>query len=108
MTANQDRQYNAATFVDKADAQLRLWRKTSTPEVCLRVTDYAAGVSVSFNLNRPNLDRLITSLQRERELLAARRVGERRRAPADHPHRAGCEAIYVEDSPRRVSQSRSW
>lgn len=108
MTANQDRPYNAATFIDDDDVLMRLYRTNSTPEVCLRVTDYAAAVSVRFNLNRPNLDWLIASLQRERELLAVPQVGERRQAPADHPDSAGCAAIRVEDSPIGVSQRRSW
>ena len=108
MTMNQDRPYQGATFTDKDDARLQLYRKTSIPEVGLVVIDGEAARSVSFSLNRLNLDRLIASLQLESELLAAPRIGERRRAPADHPYRVGCEAIYVDDSPVGVSQSRSW
>ena len=107
MTTNQDRPYNAASFVD-GEVWLRLYRTTSTPGVYLTMTDDVSAVSVSFSLNRLSPEWLIAALQRESELLAGPKVGERRRAPADHPHRAGCEAIYVEDSPRRVSQSRSW
>ena len=108
MTMNQESPYNAATFIDKADARLQLWRTTSTPEVCLVVTDDVTAVSVSFSLNRRNLERLITSLQREHELLATPQVGERRQAPADHPSRAGCEVIRVEDVPSGVASLRPW
>ena len=108
MTMNQDRPYNAATFIDKADVQLRLYRTTSPPEVCLRVTDYAAAVSVSFSLNRLDLDRLIAALQQESELLATPTVGERRQAPADHQSSAGCEVIRVEDVPTGISFPRPW
>ena len=96
MTMNQDRSYNAATFFDKDDARLQLWRKTSTPEVGLHVTDYVAELAVRFNLNRPTLDQLIAPLQLESELLAAPAVGERRRAPSDDPELTGCEVIRVD------------
>lgn len=39
MTANQDRPYNAATFIDDDDVLMRLYRTNSTPEVCLRDLD---------------------------------------------------------------------
>ena len=103
-----DGPYHAATFVDDDDVRLRLYRTTSTPEVYLTVTDYEAAVAVRFNLNRRNLERLITSLQRESELLAAPKVGERRCAPADDPERAGHEAIRVDDVPRGRLHSRRW
>ena len=108
MTTTPDRPYHAATFTDKAEARLQLWRKTSTPEVYLTVTDYEAKVSVSFSLNRRDLDRLITSLQLESELLAAPAVGDRRRAPADHPRRAGCEAILIEATPPGIPRVCRW
>ena len=108
MTTNLNSPYNAASFVDSDDVWLRLYRTTSTPGVYLTVTDDVAAVSVSFNLHRRSLDRLIAALQLESKLLGAPGVGERRRAPADHPYRAGCEAIRVEDSPIGVSQRRSW
>ena len=108
MTTNQDRPYHAASFVDGNEVWLRLYRTTSTPGVYLTMTDDVTAVSTSFNLNRRSLDRLIASLQLESGLLAASVIGERRRAPADHPDSAGCEAIRVEDSPIGVSQRRSW
>ena len=114
MTTNQDRPHRAATFVDADSVWLRLYRTTSTPAVCLTVTDYETGtdheepVSVSFSLNRRHLDLLIAALQHESELLAAPAVGERRRAPADHPHLAGCEVIRVEDAARATPSPRRW
>ena len=108
MTTNQDRPYRVATFVDDDEVWLRLYRKTSTPGVYLTVTDDVAAVSVSFSLNRHHLDLLIAALQHERELLAAPAVGERRQAPADHPRRAGWEAIYVEDYPPTLSPPWRW
>ena len=109
MTKNQDHPYRVGrTFVDSDEVQLRLCRKTLTPEVYLTVTDYAAAVGVSFSLNRPTLDQLITSLQHESELLAAPTVGERRQAPASHPYLAGCAAIRVEDVAFDIPQTRRW
>ena len=108
MTMYPEPPYHAASFIDSDEVWLRLYRKTSTPGVYLTVTDEEAAVQTSFNLNRHSLDRLITSLQHESELLAAPMVGERRQAPASHPYLAGCAAIRVEDSPIGVSQRRSW
>ena len=108
MTTNQDRPYNAASFVDGDEVWLRLYRTTSTPGVYLTVTDDVAAVSVSFNLHRRSLDRLIAALQLESKLLGAPGVGERRRAPADHPYRVGCEAIRMEAAPPGLSQAYRW
>ena len=108
MTTNQDRPYHAASFIDGDEVWLRLYRTTSTPGVYLTVTDDVAAVSVSFNLHRRSLDRLIAALQLESKLLGAPGVGERRRAPADHPYRVGCEAIRMEAAPPGLSQAYRW
>lgn len=108
MTPNQDHPYYAASFVDGDEVWLRLYRTTSTPGVYLTMTDDVSAVSVSFRLDRRSLERLIASLQRESELLAAPQVGERRRALANHLHRAGCEVIRVEDFQPGVSSPRRW
>ena len=106
MTTNQDRPYHAGTFVDNDDVWLRLYRKPPTPEVDITMASDTA--VVRFTLSQPNLDLLITALQRESELLKAPKVGERRRAPADDPEHVGHEAIRVDDVPRGLLQSRRW
>lgn len=112
MTTNQDIPYHAATFVDNDNARLWLYRKTSAPEVRLTVMDHETGLAVNFRLDQLSLDRLITSLQRESKLLKAPKVGERRRAPADHPELSGCEVIRADDADRSGplfgAESRRW
>ena len=98
MTTNQDRPYQPSTSIDNAGARLRLYRKTSSPGVFIVVTDDTAVASFHFSQRR--LDRFITALQRESELLKAPKVGERRRAPSDHPELSGCEVIRAEDANR--------
>ena len=94
--------YRVATFVD-GDVWLKLNRKVSTPGVFITVSDGSS--EGSFSYSQANLDLLITDIQNEGELL---KVNERRQAPDDHPHRAGCAAIRVDNAPRFISPSYHW
>lgn len=112
MTMNQDRPYHSATLsssIYSAGVRLRLYRKTSSPGVFIVVTDDTA--VASFHFSQRKLDRFITALQRESELLKAPKVGERRRAPSDHPELSGCEVIRAEDArsgPLVGAHARRW